>query len=240
MKARLWYLLILLSGLGCKTEPKITIISAFPKSVAGIQQIRVKVVPSERVHEITLGANADALDVEPTFNARTGLYTFSLDTSVLPNGVCKIGVEASILNTDGTGYDDLESDPREMTVANDISFGPVFDSRGKLIQEGWGDWFGAKVFPIRASAIHYDKSGKVLPVKYTIRIANETGLIRTLTGKSSNGLISLDWNLRDESGHVTTNRQYNVEIGASWGGDVGSIASPPTQSKTGKRRAGEQ
>jgi hypothetical protein len=80
-------------------------------------------------------------------------------------------------------------------------------------------------------------NGKILPVQYLIRISNETGLIRTLTGTSTNGLISADWNLRDETGHVTTNSHYDVTIDASWPGGKASTGNSPERGKCRKGNA---
>ncbi len=241
MKARIWCSSLLLCGLACTTTtPKLAIVSRFAGPVSGVQQIQVKVTPSQRVEEIGLVANGDPLDdVEPTLDAKTGIYTFKLNTSILPNGLSTVLVGASIPKPDDSGYYEVATRPLKLSISNDISFAPVYDSHGNLIQEGWSERFGPNNYPIRASAIRHDKSGKVLPVQYTIRIANDTGLLRTITGTASNGLISVNWNLRDESGHVTTNSQYDVNIDTTWG-EGKSATKNPTQGKAKKSGVGNQ
>ena len=207
-------LLILAGSLGCRTEPRIEIVSRFSKPVAGMQRIKVRVAP-RRVEDLALGANDEPLsDLEPRYNFLTGFYTFNLDTTLLPNGHSKLIAEASYSTSDYLPRN-MHSAPCDICVSNDISFGPVYDSAGKLVQEAWPDWFSNR-YPIRASAIHYDPKGKVMRVRYTIKISDDKRLLRTLTGTSANGLICLDWDLRDENGRKTTDSSYDVVIDASW------------------------
>jgi hypothetical protein len=210
-----------------KFMPNVQILSQFSDVVSNIQQIQVEVTSfSLTVDDLILCVNGDPMfDLDPVLDTHTGIYTFTLDTSVLPNGASTIVADATFAPPDdgvlSRSEFDVNSAPANMTVINDISFGDVYDGNGNLIQEGAGEYFGATNFAIRASAIHYDSIGNVLPIDYTITISDSFGTLRTLTGSAQNGLISVGWDLTDSNGNLTTDTTYNVSVSATWYGQNG-------------------
>ncbi|MGA2176426.1 MAG: hypothetical protein ABSH38_15730 [Verrucomicrobiota bacterium] len=180
--------------------------------------IKVKIRPKVDPDIPSLSANGHPVDTDATFNRLAGIYTFDVDTTLLPNGPVELRCYADFQQMNPPEVrNNFPSPPLHVMVYNPISFSDIYDAKGNLVQYHFDGIFSETVAQFRF-LIWPSLTNGPGPADYEIDIYNATGskLVNVVRGSTTNGLAQPRWFLTDLKGNHFTESTFKCQIRAWW------------------------